>query len=113
MKYDKVDIKKSKSIYWDWMHLLSTRSNVYFKIKELKENISRDETFIREKRKDPKKYSYINLIRIRTQNKLNIEMLKQYKKWAKELDRNINEFMHSEEYKQYEKDIYNQPKYKN
>ena len=47
------------------------------------------------------------------QNKLNIELLKQYKKWAKELDRNINEFMHSEEYKQYEKDIYNQPKYKN
>lgn len=113
MKYDKVDIKKSKSIYWDWMHLLSTRSNVYFKINELKEDISRDEAFIREKRKDPKKYSYINLIRIRTQNKLNIEMLKHYKKWAKELDRNINEFMHSEEYKQYEKDIYNQPKYKN
>lgn len=113
MKYDKVDIKKSKSIYWDWMHLLSTRSNVYFKIKELKEDISRDEVFIREKRKDPKKYSYINLIRIRTQNKLNIEMLKHYKKWAKELDRNINEFMHSEEYKQYEKDVYNQPKYKN
>jgi len=113
MKYDKVDIKKSKSIYWDWMHLLSTRSNVYFKIKELKEDIFRDEAFIREKRKDPKKYSYINLIRIRMQNKLNIELLKQYKKWAKELDRNINEFMHSEEYKQYEKDIYNQPKYKN
>lgn len=113
MKYDYVDIKKSKSIYWDWMHLLSTRSNVYFKIEELKKDISRDETFIREKREDPKKYSYINLIRIRTQNKLNIEMLKHYKKWAKELDRNINEFMHSEEYKQYEKDIYNQPKYKN
>ena len=113
MKYDYVDIKKSESIYWDWMHLLSTRSNVYFKIKDLKENISRDETFIRKKREDPKKYSYINLIRIRTQNKLNIEMLKRYKKWAKELDRNINEFIHSEEYKQYEKDIYNQPKYKN
>lgn len=109
MKYNYVDIKKSKSIYWDWLHLVNTRSHLYFKIKDLKELIQIHENIIHKKRMDPKKYCYVNLTRIRTENILNIQLLKEYKEWARNLDKNINEFIHSDEYRAYKKDIYGQP----
>lgn len=109
MKYNYVDIKKSKSIYWDWLHLVNTRSHLYFKIKDLKETIRLHESQIHLKRVDPIRYCYVNLTRLRTENALNIQMLKECKKWARELDKNITEFIHSDEYKAYKKDIYGQP----
>lgn len=109
MKYDYVDIKKSKSIYWDWLHLINTRSNVFFKIKELKELITKNENLIHCKRVDSKKYCYVNLTRLRTENRLNVKLLKAYKEWGRNLDKNITEFIHSDEYKTYKKDIYGQP----
>lgn len=111
MKYKYIDVKKSKEIYWDWMHLTNTRSAVYLKIKELKQAITKAEYALYLKHANPKQYVYINDLRFKQENDINVKMLKEYKKFAKLLDRNITEFIHSDEYKAYKKDIYGNPAY--